>query len=330
MTLQKDAIALKEWFKDLLEETLSFLMGIFRVVARKPNPVRTTPNFMYKMNLLTQRAFQQQACDPYSLGFDFVSHVACALFISLVSRSFDYLGAQPSDVCAFSPVQLRWACSQPQDYIIYTCLFTVLGAVYAGILGAGRTFAYEKPVFWRECSTGLSSLQYYVSKALADIPKVVTASFLYFMAVNVFTLYRSPVSQMFLIILLLYFNATAMGYFIAIVVKKESFALVGSGVALAWTLAFSGITPSLSEIDTNYWYLSFIWSISPTRWACEALWLIEVNYRSFVDAKPPNRTPRGYKWDNYSQDLTNMFLITLMWHCMAIVALKLLHRNKQR
>lgn len=102
-----------------------------------------------------------------------------------------------------------------------------------------------------------------------------TGAFIFYFA------YREQLSELFLVILLLYVNAFALGYFVSSVVNRSMFGLSGTGMSLAWALVLSGAAPHLYQVMNNheYAYVRWIWDVSAPRWGVEAFYLKEMEKR---------------------------------------------------
>lgn len=102
-----------------------------------------------------------------------------------------------------------------------------------------------------------------------------TGAFIFFFA------YRQQLSSLFLVIMLLYINAFAIGYFVSSVVGRPLFGLTGTGMSLAWALVLSGTAPHLWKVMNSAGYSSvrWVWQVSAPRWGVEAFYLKEMSSR---------------------------------------------------
>ncbi|RKP06408.1 hypothetical protein THASP1DRAFT_31768, partial [Thamnocephalis sphaerospora] len=314
---------------DVLSELFSTIFGI--LVLCRSDPIRSTPGPLVVFWLCFKRACMQIYRSRGQFIYDQLLHLGCGAFISIASRQFDYLGRQPEAICQIAPAALQSACRTPTDFVAYVGVFVSLGVLFSGISVGAATFGNEKVVYWRDSAAGMSTAPYFAAKVIADLPRCVMAALCFSLSFIVFFSYRSRYVDIFGIIVLLYFVAFAMGYFISAIVKKETVGLVGTAFALAWAIVFSGVIPDLNDVkgEDTYTYARWLWAMSAPRYAIEALFLKEVGARPFVEIRQ-DRLPRSYNLNNYSISLIYMVAIAVGWNVMAFIFMKLTHRSKAK
>ncbi|KAI9189626.1 hypothetical protein H9P43_001059 [Blastocladiella emersonii ATCC 22665] len=326
--------SIHDFFTTTFEVVQEFVTWLFSIVACRHDPVRQTPNPFRIFALCAKRAGLQVYRSLYGFLGDQILHLGCGAFISIASQQMDYLGRQPEGVCQFTPIALRYFCSQPIDHIREVGIFMSLGVLFAGISVGTQTFGNERVVFWRDTAAGMPTLPYFLAKVIVDIPRVFVAAVMFSLSLILFWPYRSQFLSLFVIILFLYFAAFAMGYFLSTFVSRESVGLVGTGFALGWALVFGGVTPSLKDVyepNSVYSGFSFMWNVSAPRYAIEALYLREVTARGFDDSsKPDFGAGFGYSITMEDKDLASIFYIACGWLVLAFLGLKLLNRDKQK
>ncbi|KAF9956439.1 hypothetical protein BGZ70_009898 [Mortierella alpina] len=266
--------------------------------------------------------------------YDQLLHLGCGMFISIAASRFDYLGRQPDLVCAMTPYQLKYTCSSPTDHLTEVGVFIALGVCFAGISVGSMTFGNEKLVYWREKSSGLLTLPYYLAKVMADIPRIVLAGIMFSISLIVFFNQRSNYFYLLFIIIMLYAVAFAMGYLLSALIPQNRVSLVGTGFTLAWAIVFSGDAPDLADVmkddaSGGYKASSWIWVISAPRYAIEAIYLREVQARPWyeITAQPLSHT---YELGQFWWCFQSMAWILLGWHVLAFIGFKLKDRNKQK
>ncbi|KAF9581810.1 hypothetical protein BGW38_001045 [Lunasporangiospora selenospora] len=317
------------WCKDVMDEFIHWLWSIKCKFTREKDPVRETPSFGSVFLLCFKRACLQN----YRSQMDFLSdqslHLACGLCVSFATKDMTYIPRQPAEVCAMAPVAIQLACASPVDDIRYVGMFMALGVFFAGISVGSSTFGAEKAVFWRDTSAGMPTLPYYLAKILADVPRMIVAACMYTGAFIFFFAYRQQLSSLFFIIMLLYINAFAMGYFVSAVVNRSMFGLAGTGMSLAWALVLSGTAPHLWKVvtDREYAYVRWAWSISAPRWGVEAFYLREMESRNYNEIKH-NYLGNTYAFEHYDQAIMLMIYIGLGWNVLSFSLMKLLNRHK--
>ncbi|CAO3574661.1 unnamed protein product [Mortierella alpina] len=334
-TLQKTVriffIDSRMWWGGILSETKETVLGIF---LKRKDPIRNTASPFMMFWLCLSRARLQIYRNQRQFLYDQLLHLGCGMFISIAASRFDYLGRQPDLVCAMTPYQLKYTCSSPTDHLTEVGVFIALGVCFAGISVGAMTFGNEKLVYWREKSSGLLTLPYYLAKVIADIPRIVLAGIMFSISLIVFFNQRSNYFYLLFIIIMLYAVAFAMGYLLSALIPQNRVSLVGTGFTLAWAIVFSGDAPDLADVmrddaSGGYKASSWIWVISAPRYAIEAIYLREVQARPWyeITAQPLSHT---YELGQFWWCFQAMAWILLGWHVLAFIGFKLKDRNKQK
>ncbi|CAG8556008.1 8991_t:CDS:10 [Gigaspora rosea] len=318
-----------EYIADVTIELFLFLKRSFCFCQR--DPIRETPNIFIAFLLLFKRACLQLYRNRTQFLLDQLLHLGCGIFISLAVSNLDYIGKAPDQICQITPYVLLPICLRAKDSIQNVGVFMALGVTFAGISAGGSTFGYEKVVYWRDTSAGMRTVPYFLAKLVADIPRLLIAALMFTLAFIIFYSFKARLWQIYIIILLTYVAAWAMGYFISAVASKEKLSLVGTGFALGWGMVLSGATPKLEDVKSGgtFTYIGWFWDISAPRWAVEALYLKELEPRLWDEIKTE---PLGhtYSFNDYPQCLWNILLIAFGWAVLAFFAMKLTNRDKHK
>lgn len=261
-----------------------------------------------------------------------VVHLLSGAFISLASQNMDYLGKYPRELCLTAPRPFWRMCFVPDDLLRQVGLFISLGVLFAGISVGVNTFGNERVVYWRDSAAGMPTFPYFMAKWLADIPRIIIAGSMFTLSLILFWPYRGLIVNHWINITLTYFASFSMGYFLSVVFRKESVALVGTGFALAWSLVFGGVLPALNDVKQQgsiYEPISFIWDLSAPRYTVEYLYIEETSARPWEELKNDSLN-FGYFRSNKSNDLRNIFAIGAAWAILAYISMKLLNRDKMK
>ncbi|KAJ3087330.1 hypothetical protein HK102_011342, partial [Quaeritorhiza haematococci] len=314
------------WFADIGEE----LWGNLRQMFTR-NPIRRTPNQFVIFVLCYHRAVRQLYRSPSAFLFDQLVHLICGVFISVASQSTTYLGIQPTQVCDVSPPTLQELCKRPVDLMQSTGIFISLGVLFAGITVGTSTFGNEKVVFWRDTAAGMPCLPYFLAKIIADVPRMVIATFMFGISLVLFLPFRQTVYGLLLVILLLYFVAFGMGYFLTAFLPRSSVSLAATGFVLIWSMGLSGVQPPLTSIMSNNFYkhLRWLWYISSPRWAIEAFYIGEAKNREWIEFTRGDLS-HGYSFSNYGTAMWVQTVIGVGWMFLAYLGMKGMHRDKQK
>ncbi|KAJ3057864.1 hypothetical protein HK102_010827, partial [Quaeritorhiza haematococci] len=224
------------WSLDVLREIWENIIGIYWLIICKSDPIRETPGFIWQFWFCTKRAFTQVYRSAQAFLFDQILHLGVGTFISIAIQNFRFLGRQPREICAITPLSLQFFCGRAVDQMREAGMFIALGTLFAGISVGSSTFGREKVVFWRDTASGMSTIPYYLGKFIIDLPRIILAGILFSSALVLFFPYRQRWINIVLIVELLYFTAFAMGYFISYAFRPASVPLVGTGFALLWAL----------------------------------------------------------------------------------------------
>ncbi|KAF9913217.1 hypothetical protein BX616_010139 [Lobosporangium transversale] len=315
------------WCRDVADEFSHWLWSIKCKFTGEKDPVRETPSFG-SVFILWRACLQNYRSQLDFLG-DQALHLACGLCVSFASKDMLYIPRQPAEICAIAPPALQLTCATPFDDIGYVGMFMTLGIFFAGISVGTRTFGDEKAVFWRDSSAGMPTLPYYLAKILADVPRMIVATCMYTSSFIFFFAYNQKMTQLLALVLIIYINAFALGYFVSAAFNRSMLGLAGTGMSLTWALVFSGSSPRLYKVMTSPRYASvrWLWTVSAPRWAVEAFYLKEMEFRDYNELKH-HLLVDTFSFDNYKKAISYMLYIALCWNLIVFMLMKLLNRHK--
>ncbi|KAL7750819.1 hypothetical protein RI367_003776 [Sorochytrium milnesiophthora] len=289
--------------RDVASEFASFIGTI-----GAKDSVRITPSPLHVMWLCMKRATLQSWRSWATFMTEMLVHLGCGVFISLAAQNNDYQGKYPDPLCDITPLPLQPSCRLPTNTLPQTGVFVSLGVLFAGISVGANTFGNERVVYWRDVSSGMPTFPYFVAKILVDIPRIVCAGVMFTLALIVLWPYRGLWIWICLIVTTLYF--------------------------CAFSMVFGGVLPSLTDVSqpqSVYFPIRFMWDISAPRYAIEALFIEEANARTWEELHTDDKvyTQLGYGTSKLVP-LRNVLFIALVWQFLALVGLKLTHRDKQK
>lgn len=321
------------YLKDVGGELGGFIKQTFRDITFQKDPVRDLQPMYMQLWFLMKRAFKQVYRGFSATATDIAMNFLVGTFISIIIQSFTFVGGAPREACLYAPSFVYFQCTNPQDQLRVASMFICLGSMFAAISIAGNTFGREKVVYWRDTSAGMAVLPYYLSKFLIDFPRVTLGATAYFIALIMFFPYAQSWTSLYSVCLMMHFYSFAVGYAVSNTVPYPKFALYGIFTALMWSMVLAGVTPSIDKVAKYPQSIKWIWDVSTPRWMVEAFYVQEVQALPF---KEKNRLSNiagglnGFFLDNYSLDYSNSIKITIVWHVVAILALKLFNRSKQK
>ena len=332
--VQKSVLAnLSDSLKQMLSDTKEWLVDVasdFNFMQQK-SLVRKTPNMFKLYLLLLKRAGMQLFRTPKLLLFDLLIHSVAGIIVSIADQDFQYLGKLPKHVCDFtvtgSPTYDM--CSNPVDWMSNAGMIMIFGILFSGQAAAVPTFSHEKTVYWRDRSSGMPALPYYLAKITVDIPRIFLAAVFYTLAFLVFFDYRSPFYWLFFLVIATYFTAFHMGYFLSIILPRDSVLLFCAASSLLFGFLFSGVTPDYANVVSDFSGVRWIWDLSAPRYAVELFYILEVGARPWQELKDEPWL-HNYSRDNFGSSIVGLIGVGVMWGCLSFLALKLAKRQKQK
>lgn len=218
---------------------------------------------LFKQTILcTLRSFTQQFRTMNSFLLEcFVGTIAG--FLIGISTSSDvelFIGLWKMPYSFLSSAPLQW------QVPLYALLIG-LSVALAGAPSGCKVFSEERPVYWRESSSGHSKIAYYIGKSIASLPRFVLSS-LHFAAIYAY-LSRTLISfeVLYSIVILQFYGVYGLSACVSMLTSRANASLVSVVVAMFFSI-FNGYGPSL--INASDWGVDFIWSASFNRWASEA------------------------------------------------------------
>eukprot|EP00835_Amoeboradix_gromovi_P004786 NODE_397_length_9427_cov_0.309605.p1 type:complete len:818 gc:universal NODE_397_length_9427_cov_0.309605:6531-8984(+) len=316
----------KEWCLDVYDD----LKSDFNLLHNS-KPIRETPNIVHQYYLLLKRAGIQLFKSPSLFLFDLFIHFTAGIIVSIAIQDFNYIGKLPPRTCDItidgSPVNVM--CKSPTDLISNSGMLMIFGILFSGQAAAVPTFSHEKTVYWRDRSSGMPALPYYLAKITVDIPRIILAAIFYTLAFLVFVDYRSSIYWIFFLVVCTYFTAFHMGYFLSIILPKESVLLASAASSLFWGFLLSGVYPDYSIVLSSFGGLRGLWELSGPRFGVELYYILEVGARPWQELWDEDWS-HGYSRDNFRSGVGSLIGIGIMWGCLSFMALKLAKRQKQR
>ncbi len=313
----------KDWCLDVLQD----FNRLFSTTK-----TRSTPNFITIYLLLLKRAFIQLLKSPRTFLLDALMHFIGGIVVSIAVQDLTYIGKLPDQVCDLTvPNSPTFdLCTSPTDSMNQAFSIVVFGILFTGHAAAVPTFSLEKTVYYRDRSSGMSALAYFLAKITADIPRIVFAALFYTLSLLVFFDYRSSILWIYVAVLLVYISSFHMGYFLSILLPKENVLLFCAASSLLWGLLFQGVTPDYSKVS-SFGIISWIWEISAPRYGVELFYIFELAPRKWFELQDP-AIPwgHGYDRDNFKKCVGGLIGVAIMWAVFSILALKLYAREKQK
>lgn len=312
-----------EWFHDLKEASVATMK------CENSDPTNRHLPSMWKVFLLCLvRAFSQLYRTWGSFVRENMIHILMGLFLGVISANAAYLGPIPDqlarDVCPFVLSEVcQAAVSDPYTSI---GLFIMMSVSFAGVSSASQTFGLEETNYWRESGAQLSSTAYFLAKLLADMPRLLVATFLFEVAYLSAFSSAANTRVLFALVMLLYWNGYGLGYVITVVFGFSSASLVGIVVTLLFSIVLSGIAFSVNTVDAS---VAWLFDISYSRWGMLVFYENELKVTDYFKYQ---RTLQqfGYDEDDASKALGILFGTGCLWIFVGYLLMVCLNRDKKK
>ncbi|KAK3286233.1 hypothetical protein CYMTET_6201 [Cymbomonas tetramitiformis] len=277
------------------------------------------PSFLMSTWLFLMRAWLQYVKQPWQIVTDLLLHMGAGIVVGAL----------------YSNVEFKKL--QEMNFIYTFALGLTIG------MSSLRVFGAERVVFWREAAPGagmnLNRKAYFVAKNFAELPRLLAlcamlASFFFPMSSP-----RCPLSIHLLIILSGAYYVSGWAYLISIQLDEKGAQLGMVVVVLVFSM-FSGVTPSLQEIDDNKGIGPMLAWLSYARWCIESLYINETERMDDAWRMPPTflKSSRdsvlaGLFASSYTETVTELnvlvnFIFGTIVRVLAYYSLFLCNRNK--
>jgi len=280
------------------------------------------------------RCATQQFRDVKQLSLEFCYQLLPGICLGMSVANMEmFLPPLPQNFVSECPEVVRDQCeTQMVDGDVPTTIFFIVMVVGAAAnISAVRSFgeSNEKANYYREASSGMNTYAYFLAKCTYDLWNIFRLCYIFLMLYLLLT--DPPGSKIIwaLIMYSLYFASYGIGYFFSNIMDHDD-ALVSAVIAAVAFSVTSGLSPKLTDVN-SYPPLPFIWWISSSRWAAEAVYINMVaSWPWLKDRLDTNIEDSGYKPDNLALDIGLTFFLGVVWRVAAYVALRLRNRNKQK
>ncbi|RZC76969.1 hypothetical protein C5167_001143 [Papaver somniferum] len=212
-----------------------------------------------------------------------------------------------------SKQRLRESKIQAVDFLILFLAGTCLGllakvsdenfgaAGYTYTIAALRSFSTDKLIYWRESSSGMSSLAYFLSKDTVDhfntlVKPVVYLSMFYF-----FNNPRSSFMDYYIVLVFLVYCVTGIAYVFAIFLEP--------GSAQLWSVLVPVVLTLVSTQQTTG-FVKFIANLCYPKWALQAFVISNAESYSgvWLITRCGSLMKRGYDLRNWNRSIIVLFL----------------------
>ena len=190
-----------------------------------------------------------------------------------------------------------------------------------------KIFSEELPIYWRNASSGHSTLAYFGAKTLSSSYRMALSALHFSALMYAFATPIVPYTYHFLGTFLCYYGVYGLSAFVSMVVKRENATLLAVVIALL-SAVFCGYGLTLKKVKS--WGIYFFWALQFNMWSAEAFYSHTLQiYETIYDNELAN-SDYGYSIGNTSLDYGMMFLIGSLWRVVAYLAMIFMNRDKQK
>jgi len=217
-----------------------------------PGASRVRPNLAEQFFILLFRAFMQKvrAVD------EIIIHLALLMFSGLLVGILLSSEHQP-----FKP-------EDPQLALMMALIMSVMSTLSA--VSSLKVFGYDKVMYLRESTSGISQLAYFSSKCLLDVVENVWQPAFFLGVCYNWIIPALSFGRFCFILMMCSFASSGLGILLSIVAKPGNMTIVTVLIALVVGIFVNGLIGIFYK-DVVTGGLSPLWSVSFSRWAGEAL-----------------------------------------------------------
>jgi len=193
-------------------------------------------------------------------------------------------------------------------------------------LRALGTFGNERPAFWRERNSGLSSFSYFLGKCFADMIFVVVFPFCFLLMLTSVAQPRGNFGDYYETFFWVAWAATGQGYLVSVVCSPATAKFNGL-LSVLMCVMFSGVEPPLSFFNG---LAKKMLSLSFARWSCESLTIIEFKQYPAIYGYYTERVLNKHGWDsaNEGKCIQGLVVLGIVFRVLSFLSLKLGNRQK--
>jgi len=290
---------------------------------------RRTAGFFRQLGLFLVRSFILETRDLPNIFLNLTLVFICGLLLGFVYNDSHYVGPVPPEQQAQCPVFIKEVCgmARKDEYVIqYTLLNMGLGLI--AIAGALKVFGEERVTYWRESTTGTSSLAFFLGKNLATVGMLIIPPFVFLSIFYLLTSPRTSFWLMYSVLIGIQYACTGAGHLISLVFLPQNALLAGVSYEVICTL-FAGGNPTLTKIYSYGILAKVLASMSYSRWGTECLYISELKQYAHEYDVTPSLRYWGYDINNFELDMIMLFTIGTVMRILAFVSLIVFHKNRR-
>jgi hypothetical protein len=278
------------------------------------------------------RALVQQGRATKENGVDIflVVLAGCLLGGMYGGETSIYEGPVPQavqDMC--SPAFAKVLCGLPRRDVLSVFGTTTLAIGLTSLMAALRCFGDEVIVYWRESSSGVNTLSYFVGKNIAQMLNITIMPFVFLAGFYGLMNPRGYFVYYWITTYVTTFAGYGLGYLVSVSFAGSVMQLAGV-VAILISVLVGGTSPTLKEMDDMGFLGKILYSVSFARYAVEMFYVKEIErYKDVYDISNSLNT-WSYDIDHYWPFVGVLMFMGVICRVFAYFMLRFTNRNKQK
>jgi len=276
--------------------------GLANILADKAS-LRRTPGFGFQTYLLMCRTVRKRFRHPISVTLDYSIFIFTGSILGLVN---------------------------PGRELPYNVTDTIYNVVAIGLMTTVsnlRTFGPEQPVFWREASSGMNRLSFFVAKDMVDHFGTVVKPALYMAMYYAFAQPRMDWTTAYLVTVAITYCCTGIAYLLSLTLEASTAQLTASVVVL-----LNALISTQTKLADDTWLTKAIYNSSFGHWGLEAFVIAEASKLQgvWLLTRCGALETLGYNIHNFWYSMKMLLYLGIAFRAAACACLFVMHRNKMR
>ncbi|KAK3702963.1 hypothetical protein QZH41_012414, partial [Actinostola sp. cb2023] len=216
-----------------------------------------------------------------------------------------------------------------QFFVLQTLSSLAIGLT--AMLSSLRCFGSNRTTFWRESSTGINRLSYFLAVNLVQLPIIFITPMTYLSLLYPLIAPRGYLAFHYMAVLGAQFACTGTGYAVSTLFNPKNSQMASVTFTLILSLV-SGLSPTLCEMADYKFFGPLFYNLSYSRWFLEAMFDKEaIRFPPVMDRYVALLADKnGYSLHNYWLCIGVMFAMGVCYRVLAFVFLVLTNRGKQQ
>ncbi|KAJ8768627.1 hypothetical protein K2173_023531 [Erythroxylum novogranatense] len=232
------------------------------------------------------------------------------------TQAVDYLILLLAGICLGTLAKVR-----DENFGVSGYTYTVIAVSLLCKIAAMRSFALDKLHYWRESSSGISSMAYFLAKDTIDHLNTIVKPLVYLSMFYFFNNPRSSVTDNYVVLLCLVYCVTGIAYALAICLEP--------GPAQLWSVLLPVVLTliAIQKDDDNF--MELISGLCYSKWALEAFVIANAKryYGVWLITRCGSLLSAGYDLNDWYFCLLLLFITGILGRIVAF-ALMIIYQKK--